>query len=310
MSALIVILGLLVLLAACPLIAEAFRAPITQRLQTRASGAIAHLTRGATHYRWAGKAGAPIVVCIHGLSTPSYVFAATERSLVSLGYRVLSYDLYGRGLSDRVPGRQNMVFFLSQLRELLRDQGIDEPLTVLGFSMGGQIAAAFAAEEPERVNNLVLVAPSGLTTSQSVSAKPIWRAPWIGGWMMRVFGGWALRRELVEHRTTPTVIPDLEDRQAAETRTRGYLPALLSSRRHLLSTTAVAYQKRIVQADIPVLAIWGAEDPVIPLSAMGQLAQLNPQAHHAQVPGAGHNILQTHPAQVAEILRKFLHREG
>ena len=124
--------------------------------------------------------------------------------------------------------------------------------------------------------------------------------------MMRVFGGWALRRELVEHRTTPTVIPDLEDRQAAETRTRGYLPALLSSRRHLLSRTADTHHKRIAQNGTPVLAIWGAEDPVIPLSAMGKLAEINPQAQHAQVPGAGHNVLQTHPAQVAEILKKYL----
>ncbi len=310
MNTLALLLALAGVLVAAPFIAEAFRAPVTRRLQTRAARTMADLSRGATHYRWSGSPRDPVAVCIHGQSTPSYIFAATERSLIGLGYRVLTYDLYGRGLSDRVSGDQNAAFFLRQLRELLRDQNVTEPCVILGFSMGGQIAAAYAAQDPAKVTELILVAPAGLGQSQAASAGAIWRAPWIGGWLMRVLGGWALRRELVEHRTTPTVIPDLEDRQAAETRTRGYLPALLSSRRHLLSKRADADHLRITENHTPVLAIWGAEDPVIPLSAMGELARINPRARHAQVPGAGHNLLQTHPAQIAEILRKFLRDEA
>ena len=64
--------------------------------------------------------------------------------------------------------------------------------------------------------------------------------------------------------------------------------------------------REIARTKLPVLAIWGAEDPVIPLKSLGRLAELNPDAHHAQVPGAGHLVLQTHPAQVAEALRKFV----
>ena len=309
MSSALVILTLVLLVAAAPFAAEAFRTPVTRKLQSRAPGTMAMLSQGATHYRRTGKAKAPVVVCIHGLSTPSYVLAATERSLTGLGFNVLTYDLYGRGLSDRVAGPQDAAFFLTQLRDLLRDQNVTDPVVVLGFSMGGQIATIFAAADPARVKSLILVAPAGLAHSQAASARRIWRAPWIGGWMMRVFGGWSLRRELVEHRTTPTVIPDLEDRQAAETRTRGYLPALLSSRRHLLSHRAEREHRQIAENQTPVLAIWGAEDPVIPLTAMGELARINPRARHEQVPGAGHNLLQTHPAQVAEAIRKFLRPE-
>ena len=57
---------------------------------------------------------------------------------------------------------------------------------------------------------------------------------------------------------------------------------------------------------MPVLAIWGTEDPIVPLSAMGKVARLLPEAHHAQISGAGHNLLQTHPAQVAAQLTSFL----
>ena len=301
-----VLSGIGLAVAAAPVVAEAVRMPVTARHRADAPGKIAELPGGATHYRWTGSDGDPVAVCIHGLSTPSYVFAATERSLARLGFRVLCYDLYGRGYSERVGGAQNVDFFLRQLRELLRDQAVTGPLTVLGFSMGGQIAAAFAAEEASRVEALVLVAPAGILPAGAASAGAWWRAPLTGGWLTRVLGGFALRRELIENRSTPTVIPDFEDRQAAETKTRGYLPALLSSRRHLLSQSSHADHARIRDNGTRVLAIWGSEDPVIPLSAMGRLAALNPRVRHEQIAGAGHNLLQTHPAQVAEALRAFL----
>lgn len=287
--------------AALPVLAELSRKPMTAERREAAPGEIAHLPQGATQYRWTGPEDGKVAVLIHGLSTPSYVFAATERSLAALGYRVLSYDLYGRGYSARARGRQDRAFFLAQLRGLLKHQQVAGPLTVLGFSMGGQIAAAFAAVEPD-VEALVLVAPAGLMPPK----ETIWTAPVLGDWLVRVAGGHVLRRELIEHRTTPTVVPDLEDRQAEETRKRGYLPALLSSRRYLLAEGSDQDHRRVAAVQIPVLAIWGAEDPVIPKRALGRLAELNPNARHVEIRGAGHNLLQTHPTEVAAALKAFL----
>lgn len=294
--------------ALLPLLAEARRRPMTPALQGEAPGRLADLPQGTTHYRWHGPQDGPVAICIHGLSTPSYVFAATERSLATLGYRVLTYDLYGRGYSDRARGAQSAQFFVAQLRHLIRSQSIQGQVTLLGFSMGAQIAAAYTAENGSRVKALILVAPAGLSEKTAGSATGLWLAPLTGDWLTRVAGGWVMRRELIEHQNTPTVIPDFEDRQAAETRMRGYLPALLSSRRHLLSKSIEPDLERIAALDIPVLAIWGSEDPIVPLSAMGKAARALPQAHHAQVSGAGHNLLQTHPAQVAVHLTEFLKR--
>ena len=87
---------------------------------------------------------------------------------------------------------------------------------------------------------------------------------------------------------------------------RGYLPALLSSRRHLLSQSSQAHHARIARDGTPVLAIWGGSDPVIPSRAAGELARINPDAHHVEIKGAGHTLLQTHPSEVALALRGFL----
>ena len=303
MPLLILLFGILAVLVALPFLAEALRARV--RTET-APGRIADLPTGATHYRWSGPKDGPVAVCIHGLSTPSYIFAATERSLTGLGYRVLTYDLYGKGYSARPRGRQTSAFFIAQLRALLRDQHIAGPVTLVGYSMGGAIAAAFAATERDRVNALVLVAPAGLTPVYDDWKSRLWLLPVLGDWAIRVWGGIALRRELVEHRTAATVVPNLEDRQAAETQVRGFLPSILSARRHILREDRDADHRALARQSVPVLAIWGSDDPVIPLAAIGRLAKLNPDAHHTQIPGAGHVLLQTHPAQVSEALRKFL----
>lgn len=297
------LVAVLLCIAALPYLAEALRRPVDR---AAAPGGFAALPPGATHYRWSGPKDGPVAVCIHGMSTPSYIFAATERSLVGLGYRVLTYDLYGRGHSDRPIGPQTSGFFVSQLVALMADQKVAGPVTLVGYSMGGAIATAFASNRPDRVTALVLIAPAGLTPVYGDRISRLWALPLLGDWATRIFGGIALRRELVEHKSSASVIPNLEDRQAAETRMRGFLPALLSSRRCILKERFDVDHAVIGQRGIPVLAIWGTDDPVIPLAAMGRLAELNPDAHHAQVPGAGHVLLQTHPAQVAEALRKFL----
>ena len=305
-TALAVLAGLLLVVVLAPFAAELLRTPTTVARMAEAPGEIAHLPQGPTHYRWSGPEDGPIIVCIHGLSTPSYIFAATERCLTSLGFRVLTYDLYGRGYSARASGRQTAGFFVAQLKALLKHQDVHERVSLLGFSMGAQIAAAYAAKEDGKVARMVFVAPAGLVPTVTGGRSPLWTAPLVGDWMTRVAGGVELRRELIEHRSIATVIPNLEDRQAAETRLRGFLPALLSSRRHLLSRSSIPHHKRIANDITPVLAIWGTEDPVIPLTAMGEFAKANPDAHHVQIRGAGHNLLQTHPKDVAEALTDFL----
>ncbi len=250
MSAGAVVLLLLALIAALPIGAELLRKPMTRARQGRAPGRMADLDQGATHYTWSGPEGGPVVVCIHGLSTPSYVFAATQRHLAGMGFRVLTYDLYGRGYSDRPRSAQTLDFFLTQLRGLLQHQNVGGPFVLLGFSMGAQIAIAFASEEGPRVGALVLVAPAGLN-APNTEFDP-WTAPILGDWLTRVAGGWKLRRTLVEEGQIATIIPDLERRQAAETRTRGFLPAVLSSRRRSKPTHLMVLRcRRFILATHP-----------------------------------------------------------
>ncbi|MGI9393560.1 MAG: alpha/beta fold hydrolase [Boseongicola sp.] len=302
----LLLFGITASVAAAPFACEAMRQPMSSVIQEGAPGELVDLPMGHTHFRWSGNEDGPVAVCIHGLSTPSYIFAGTELTLAALGYRVLTYDLYGRGYSDRVSGKQSLDFFLRQLRDLLESQNIGRPITVVGYSMGGAIATAFAAEEGKNVKSLILMAPSGLIPTSDMPLSRLWTMPVAGDWLTLVAGGWALRRELAGQIEDPTIVPDLLDRQAAETGMRGYLPALLSSRRHTLNRTLEDDHIAIRDYKTPVLSVWGADDPIIPIRSMALLSELNSHAHHFEIKGAGHAFPQTHPAKVTEAFRGFL----
>lgn len=272
----------LILLA---VIAAPFAIDALRRVPDRAKapGQFAQLSQGVTHYQWGGPVRGPVVVAIHGLTTPSPIWDGIGDRLGRLGYRVLVYDLYGRGFSDAVPGRQDRAFFLRQLSDLLADQGLADDLTLLGYSMGGAIATAFAADHPERMKRLILLAPGGIDMAEDRFTRLCRRVPGLGDWLHLAIGA-AYRR-------------------------KGLLPAVLSSRRHMLADIQEAEHRKIHRDGTPVVAIWGDADRVIPLTALGKLAQWSRATRQEVVKGAGHDMPTTHAAEVTEILRQVLHDE-
>jgi pimeloyl-ACP methyl ester carboxylesterase len=297
--------ALLAALAALPFLAEVLRRPIDP---LRAPGDLAEGAEGVTHFRWhepeveagAGPGKRPVAVCIHGLTTPCFVFDGLAGHLVKAGYRVLSYDLPGRGYTPPRPGPQDEAFFVAQLRALLVAEGIETVDVLIGYSMGGAIATAFTAAEPGRVKRLVLLAPAGLFHDPGPLAKAMRRVLGLGDWAMLVLGGAMLRRGMGPGGDA------FARAQRAETRKRGYLPAVLSSLRHILAGHQGRAHKKIAGAGVPVLAIWGEEDDTIPVSNIGRLAELNRKAQQVTVPGADHAMPYTHHAELAEPIRSFL----
>ncbi len=266
----------------------------------------ANLSAGRTAYEWFGPQGGPVAVCIHGLTTPSYIFAGTARSMASLGYRTLTYDLWGRGGSDRPSGRQTPEYFLDQLQDLLGHEGINGPVTLIGYSMGAVLAARYAVEAAFQPRALILLAPAGFEPQPRSRAATLMKAPVIGDLWSRIAGRAALRRAAEAARGQATLVPDLVDRQIRECDRPGYPASVLSSLRHTLTKPADDDHRALARMGVPLLAIWGDDDPVIGKTAIGRLAQLNPAAHHVQIAGAGHALPQTHPREVAEAIRAFV----
>lgn len=300
------LLALVAGVAALPWIIELTRKPMNTAARGDAPGELAKLSRGNTHYQWHGPRSDRILVLVHGLSTPSWVFSGLIRGLLGLRYRVLSYDLYGRGFSDRVRGKQTLAFHVRQLDELIDAVGITTPVTLLGYSMGGAIASKFAADEPDRVDRLILIAPAGMVYKPSRLLAVARRNRLIGGWLWGVLGGRQLMNGARADAGKAPDLPDLVHRMRAELRRRGYLRAILSSERHTLSQSMQAVHREIGAMYIPTLAIWGQDDPVIPIQSVGELAKWNRQARQEVVENVGHGLAYTHPDEVLAEIRDFL----
>ncbi len=300
------VLILLAAAAVAPFVAERRRPDMDDDVRALAPGRFAALSDGQTHYQWQGPADGPVLVCVHGLTTPAYVWDRLAPALAEAGFRVLTYDLFGRGYSDRPRGRQTRSFFIRQLRELLQHEGVGGPVSVIGYSMGGSIATIFAAEEPDRVDRLILLAPAGMIHAPGRLAAIARRLPVVGDWLMLTFGGAQLRGVARELARAAPDLAGVAERQGAETAWRGYLPAVLSSQRNLLAETLEEEHRAIAASGLPVLAIWGREDKVIPITAMGRLTEWNRDVRHGVIEGAGHALGLTHATEVIEELARLL----
>jgi pimeloyl-ACP methyl ester carboxylesterase len=183
---------------------------------------------------------------------------------------------------------------------------IDAPFELVGYSMGAAIATAFAARHPARVRRLALIAPAGLGTDFGPVARFVCRTPVLGDWIFLVSYPTQLRSGANREKRLPMSVPDLTDRVLEQISTQGYLPAILASLRGLLSGPREADHRAVAAAGMPVLAIWGQADAVIPLMRKAALSEWQPEARNEVIPNAGHSLLYTHAERVCGLLLPFL----
>src|SRR5947208_3575522 len=120
-----------------------------------AAGQFVRLSDGYTHYELAGPDAGPLVVLAAGATVPYYIWDPTFAALVQAGFRVLRYDYYGRGFSDRpdIPYTQDL--YVRQFRELLDAVHITGPFDLAGLSFGRAGLSSIAAKYPERGRPLI-----------------------------------------------------------------------------------------------------------------------------------------------------------
>ena len=111
------------------------------------------------------------VLLVHGVSTPCLALGAVAHGLADKGCRVCLFDLFGRGYSD-TPGDlpHDIRLFTTQILLVLASSPLSwKKFSIVGYSLGGGISAAFTSYFPNLIESLVLIAPSGLIRARHFS---------------------------------------------------------------------------------------------------------------------------------------------
>ncbi|HEU4566153.1 MAG TPA: alpha/beta fold hydrolase [Gemmatimonadaceae bacterium] len=269
-----------------------------------APGTVVRLSAGDTYYELAGPAGGPMVVLVHGTTIPSLVWDHNIEALAAAGMRVVRYDLFGRGLSDRPRARYDLELYVRQLEELLAHVARGAPVDLVGLSLGGMIVAEFAQRHPDRVRKVALIDPAGVGTRLPLAAR-IAVAPGVGEYVMRVAG----TRQLTPSRRNvlhPERHARLDSVYLRTIRFRGSRRAVLESIRTLPMAAYDSGYHRLGALGKPTLLVWGRHDAVVPFSNSERVRELVRPSRFVVVEDAGHLSNYERPDEVNAALVAFL----
>jgi pimeloyl-ACP methyl ester carboxylesterase len=292
--------AILVALAAIPLARNLEQGPLDATARRQAPGQFVTLSHGIVHVRSAGPEQGRPVLLVHGFSVPSYVFDQASADLAAAGYRVIRFDLYGRGWSDRPDVDYDRELFANQLLELMDTLKIRRA-DLLGLSMGGAIVGRFAAEHPERVRSLVLMAP--FTHPRDIGAMA-W--PGVGEWMMRVSYLPKMAASQREDFAHPERVPGWAARFQPQMRYDGFGRAILSTMRELIPQSSLPDFQKVGKSGLPVLLVWGDADRTVPYAEHADVQRAIPQAQLLALPGQGHLPVVEDPAATDPQIAAFL----
>jgi pimeloyl-[acyl-carrier protein] methyl ester esterase len=245
--------------------------------------------------------GAPIVL-LHGWGLNVRVWDALAELLAGR-HEVVALDLPGHG---RSPWSASCASIEAQAGAVLRSIVPGERVTLLGWSLGGQVALQAAALAPERIERLVLVA-----ATPSFAARPGWDHGARPEVLEKLGRGLAS-----DYERTVTEFLELQVRGSADAHavllalraavfSHGEArPEALAAGLALLGS--VDLRPLLPQIRQPTLVVAGQYDRVTHPSASRELAQQLPDARFVEVRRAGHAPFLSHRDRFAAELLAFV----
>jgi pimeloyl-ACP methyl ester carboxylesterase len=253
----------------------------------------------------------PVLLMIHGIAVSSEHWREVLEPLAHR-HTVIAPDLPGHGMSVGGPGDYSLGNLATGLRDLLLSLG-HERATLVGHSLGGGIAMQFAYQFPEMVERLVLVSSGGLGPEVS----PVLRAAALPGADLFIAAtasigdraGSAIGRGMA----AVGIRPGADVTEVA----RGYAAlaeperrkAFLATLRSVVGTKGqrVSASDRLYLAEqVPVLIVWGARDPIIPVRHGEEAHRSLPGSQIEIFEGAGHLPQLEQPGHFIAVLERFL----
>jgi pimeloyl-ACP methyl ester carboxylesterase len=281
--------------------------PVLERTYGNAQSRYVDLPGGVRmHFRDQG-AGAALVL-LHGYSASLH---AWEPWVARLGdrWRLVTIDLPGHGLSRAPAGyRASIEQYVAEVEAFARAQGLAR-FTIVGSSMGGNVAWEYALAHPERVEALVLVDASGWPDpgagAQGSLVFTLLRVPGLRPILRDLDSTRLVRQGLEAAFVDPRLVDEAMVRRYTElARAPGHRDILLDmgDRRARQQAT----DERLAALRVPTLILQGEQDRLVPPADARRFAAAIAGSHLVRWPDEGHLPMEEHPDRSAEVIAQFL----
>jgi len=252
------------------------------------------------------------LLLVHGLGGSTYTFNSAIVALVDAGFAVVAVDLPGFGYSGRPEKFDHSQEHRAQILWTLLDS-IDSVTAIpmmqkhgwhlVGHSMGGGTVVAMAVARPAETASLVLVA-GALELSRGVSSLVLAFPP---------FTRWArlyLERSLLTEQKAGELLSEAYGREADGHELSVYLeplqlPGTARSLTSMVRTTRSIPLDNLKSLHMPVAAIWGDSDTVVPIEKSRAIGVRIPQLRLYIIEEAAHIPMETHVEEFNAALLEF-----
>lgn len=241
-------------------------------------------------YRDSGGAG-PAVLMLHGIGGSlelwSAQFAETNRYL-----RLIALDLPGHGLSDFGDQPYSMKKFAALVWRFANVLQLDR-VHLVGNSMGGAISLQMLAQQPTRVNTVLLAAAASLGRDSPLPFR-LMCLPGLGRLLTRA-GPMAVKQQIQAIFDPSYPVPDtIRETIVRNVMRPGAQAAFLATLRQMAdpggqSRSLIEDSHATLRSAIaPILLLHGRQDRVIPVAHSEAAHALSPTARLQIIEGCGH----------------------
>ena len=248
--------------------------------------------------------GEPVIL-LHGWTGSSFDWARLL-PLLAERRRVIAPDQLGFGRSDKPAAAYRLGLFTDLIAKLMANLDI-ERCHLVGNSMGGHVAAAFALEHPQRLLSLTLVDAAGVEEGAPPTFK-LGRFERTAGLLFRLVSlrAYDLQyRHLGPYHDSRWLTPD---DVRGHYRSFGHPPgarAAAACLHHIIADPATQLDRRLRELKLPTLIVWGRQDPLLPLRMSDVFLREIPHAQRVLLDYCGHCPQEERPEQLRQVLERF-----
>lgn len=235
----------------------------------------------------------PVIVLIHGHGVNASIWNAVHDNL-SADFSIVKPDFSEHTNHESIDAYAEEVFSQLQASQI-------ESSVLVGHSMGGYIALAFAEQHPELVKGLVLVNSTAFADDE---AKKQGRQKAVE--TMQENGSGAFIEQTVPKMFGETYNQSRSEDVRKQVEQFSALPsdALISGVKAMASRPDRTHVLK--DASFPVLLIAGQQDQIIPFAKSQELFEAAPQAKTVVLEQAGHLGMLESPDEVIRAIRDFV----